>query len=243
MRPNIYLSVVIPAYNEALRLPHTLKKINTFLSTQNYASEIIIIDDCSRDATQKIARTYPCTAKIWVRVLSNRRNRGKGASIRRGMAAARGKFILFSDADMSTPIAEVRSLFNGLAHGADIAIGSRAVAGARVLTPQPWHREFMGKIFNRFVQQMLLPGLHDTQCGFKIFQRTAARRIFRWVSIPRFGFDAEVLYLARKAKLTIVEIPVEWHNSLASTVSPLHDAITMFVDLFRIRWRHRKTRV
>lgn len=243
MRPTVYLSVVIPAYNEALRLPQTLKKIDYFLSNYNYSSELVVIDDCSRDATRQVVLTHPLATKVRVRVLTNRRNRGKGASIRRGMAAARGEFILFSDADMSTPIEDVLALFKGLECPADIAIGSRAVLGSRVLTPQPWYREFMGKIFNRFVQRVVLPGLHDTQCGFKLFKRSAARRVFRWASIPRFGFDAEVLYLARKARLAIVEIPVEWHNSLASTVSPWQDSFTMFMDLFRIRWRHRKTQV
>ncbi len=241
MRQSVYLSVVIPAYNEAMRLPKTLQKLDAFLNHQTYISEIIIVNDCSQDATREVVREYRFHGMVRVRVLSNQRNRGKGASIRRGMAAAKGQFVLFTDADLSTPITEVKALFKALEPSADIAIGSRAVSGARVLTHQPWYREFMGKTFNRFVQGIVLPGLHDTQCGFKLFRRAAARRVFRWVSIPRFGFDAEVLYLARKAKLAIAEVPVEWHNSPASTVSPLKDSLTMFADLFRIRWRHRKT--
>ncbi|NTV52477.1 MAG: glycosyltransferase family 2 protein [Candidatus Firestonebacteria bacterium] len=239
----VHLSIVIPAYNEARRLPRTLESLDAFLGKQPYAAEVLVVDDGSRDDTRATARAFRFSAPVRLRLLTNARNRGKGASVRRGVAAARGEFVLFTDADLSTPIADVQALFAALAKGADVAIGSRAVAGSRVLTPQPWHREFMGKTFNRFVQGIVLPGIHDTQCGFKLFRRSAARRLFRRLTTPRFGFDVEVLYLARRTKLRVAEVPVEWHNSLASTVSPLKDSLTMFADLFRIRWRHRRTQI
>ncbi len=243
MRPPLHLSIVIPAFNEERRLPQTLETIAGFLNAKKYSSEVVVVDDCSQDRTRAVALAAGFPKSIRVRVLSNARNRGKGASVRRGMAAARGEYVLFTDADLSTPIRDLDTLLSGMECGADVVIGSRAVPGAKVLTPQPWYREFMGKTFNRFVQSLVLPGLRDTQCGFKLFRRTAVRRIFPHVATPRFGFDVEVLYLARRGKLAIAELPVEWHNSLASTVSPLKDSLTMFVDLFRIRWRHRKTGV
>lgn len=240
---SVHLSIVVPAYNEAKRLPQTLAQVDEFLNRQTYTAEVIVVDDGSQDDTRGVARAFHFRAPARFRLLTNVRNRGKGASVRRGMAAARGDFILFTDADLSTPIADVQVLFAAAEKGADVALGSRAVAGARVLTHQPWHREFMGKTFNRFVQGIVLPGLHDTQCGFKLFRRASARRLFRCLTTPRFGFDVEVLYLARRAKLNIAEVPVEWRNALGSTVSPLKDSLTMFADLFRIRWRHRRTRV
>jgi dolichyl-phosphate beta-glucosyltransferase len=239
----VHLSIVIPAYNEALRLPQTLDRLDAFLGKQAYTAEVIVVDDGSRDRTQEVVRAHRFQAPVRLRLLANARNRGKGASVRRGVAAARGEFVLFTDADLSTPIAAVQALFAALEKGADVALGSRAVPGAQVLTHQPKYRELMGKTFNRFVQGVILPGLHDTQCGFKLFRGAAARRIFRRLTTPRFGFDVEVLYLARRAKLTLAEVPVEWRNSPASTVSPLKDSLTMFADLFRIRWRHRRTQL
>jgi dolichyl-phosphate beta-glucosyltransferase len=208
------------------------------LSGEN--SEIIVVSDGSCDHTAGLAQSYqgktPC-----VRVLQNRKNRGKGASIRRGMAAARGEKILFSDADLSTPIEELKKLEQALRAGADIAIGSRAIPGSVITTHQPWYRELMGKTFNCLLQVLLLPGLHDTQCGFKLFRRSAARKLFARSIIPGFGFDPEILYLARKAHLRIAEVPVAWHNVLESKVSPIKHSLRMLGDLFRIRWQHRRT--
>ena len=242
MQP-VHLSIVIPAYNEAQRLPQTLAHVDGFLKEQKFSAEVIVVDDGSRDNTLGAVRAFHFQTAVKLRLLANFRNRGKGASVRRGMAAARGEFILFTDADLSTPITELNGLFAAMEKGADVAMGSRAVAGAHVLTPQPWYREFMGRTFNRFVQGLVLPGLHDTQCGFKLFRRAAARRLFKYLTTPRFGFDVEVLYLARRAKFNIAEVPVEWRNALGSTVSPLKDSLTMFADLFRIRWLHRHTQV
>lgn len=235
-RPTV--SVVIPAYNEERRLEPTLEKVDAFFSARPGGYEIIVVDDGSRDRTAACAAEFkPRQGRV--RLLHNRRNRGKGASVRRGAAAARGETILFTDADLSTPIEDYPRLAAAAARGADAAIGSRAVRGANVAEPQPLYRTLMGKFFNLLVQLVLLPGLHDTQCGFKLFRRGAARRIFARQTIPGFGFDVEILYIARRLGLRIAEVPVEWRNSPASKVSPVRDSAQMFLDLFRTRWRHR----
>jgi len=216
-----------------------LDKVDAFFSEQRQAYEIIVVDDGSRDQTAAGVTAFK-SRRGRVRLLRNRRNRGKGASVRRGVAAARGELILFTDADLSTPIQDFLPLSQALANGAAVAIGSRAVKGAAVRTPQPLHRTLMGKFFNVLVQVIALPGIHDTQCGFKLFRRAAARSIFQRMTISGFGFDVEILYVARKAGLTLAEVPVEWRNSLQSRVSPLRDSACMFADLFRIVRRHRK---
>lgn len=241
MKSLVELAIVIPAYNEEQRLPKTLSVIAEYFSRRRRFCELIIVDDGSRDNTEKIAREFKFPAGR-LRVLVNRRNRGKGASIRRGIAAARAELVLFTDADLSTPIGELETMENALRLGADVVIASRAVKGSRITTGQPVYRKLMGKIFNQFVQVLLLPGIHDTQCGFKLFRRAIARRIFYHTTIARFGFDAEILYLARRLKARIAEVPVEWHNVLESKVSPLKDSFQMFLDLFRIIYRHRHIR-
>lgn len=234
------LSVVIPAYNEERRLGETLRRVDAFLAPLPADYELIVVDDGSSDGTAAAARAFS-PARGRLRLLRNRRNRGKGASVRRGLAAARGGRVLFSDADLSTPITELPRLDAALDRGAAVAIGSRAVRGSRVLIPQPLYRMLMGKIFNRFVQLLVLPGLHDTQCGFKLFTREAARAIFRRQTLCGFGFDVEVLYLARRQGWAVAEVPVEWRNSLQSRVSPGRDSLRMFLDLFRILARHRRS--
>jgi dolichyl-phosphate beta-glucosyltransferase len=237
VRKQVEYSVVIPAYNEALRLPETLRRVDEWFAARTKAYEFIVVDDGSADETLARAKGFrPRQGRM--RVLRNLRNRGKGASVRRGVAAACGRWILFTDADLSTPIEELEHLQSALGQGEGVAIGSRAVPGAQVVQPQPWYRTCMGKTFNLCVRLLLLPGVHDTQCGFKLFSRSAARRLFRLLTIPRFGFDVELLYLARRSGLTIREVPVAWYNSAASRVSPIRDSCIMFIDLFRIRWRY-----
>ncbi len=232
------LSIVIPAYNEELRLLKTLQAIDEYLSGLPRKYEIILVDDGSSDRTVEIARGFtPVLGSM--RVLKSRCNLGKGAAVRQGIAAARGDLILFSDADLSTPIQELAQLEKAVQEGADVAIGSRGISGARVPTRQPFYRELMGKIFNRLVQVIILPGIHDTQCGFKLFKRPIARAVFPKLTINGFGFDVETLYLVRRSGGRIAEIPVEWHNARGSKVSPLRDALRMLTDLFRIRMRHR----
>lgn len=242
---SIQLSIVIPAYNEAKRLSKTLDAIIGYVQARKCACEIIVVSDGSRDKTLDVVRAHAGNG-VPLRILENKTNRGKGAAVRRGVAASHGELILFTDADLSTPIQELEKLEQALSKSADVAIASRAVKGADILNRQPFYREFMGKTFNVLVQLLVLPGIKDTQCGFKLFRRALARRVFARQTIAGFGFDVEVLYLAKQAKARLVEVPVRWCNVLDSKVSPVRHSTQMLLDLFRIRWRHnslcRKTR-
>lgn len=239
MRENIQLSVVLPAYNEEKRLSKTLETVTAYLRQRQGKSEIIVVSDGSTDQTVAIAKSFNQN-QLPIRVLHNKKNRGKGATVRRGVAAAQGEWVLFSDADMSTPIEEIVKLEKVMMDGADVVIASRALTGSDISDHQPFYREWMGKTFNLLVQSIVLPGLQDTQCGFKMFKRDIARKVFLALTIPGFGFDVEMLYLAKRAGAEIQEVPVSWHNVLDSKVSPLRHATQMFLDLFRVRWRHRK---
>ncbi|HEY9856419.1 MAG TPA: dolichyl-phosphate beta-glucosyltransferase [Stenomitos sp.] len=231
-----FLSIVVPAYNEALRLGPTLKAIERHLDGRSY--EILVVDDGSRDETGVVAAGYPC-----VQVLRQEPNQGKGAAVRRGMLAARGEWVLFSDADLSTPIEEFETLMQAAERtGAPVAIASRGLWQARIEVSQPLYRVLMGKIYNLMVQVILLPGIWDTQCGFKLFEREAARAIFARTSLDGFGFDAESLYIARRLGYRIVEVPVRWRNDPDTKVSAWRDSLRMFRELWRIRRLHRKLR-
>ncbi len=231
MRPPA-LSVVIPAYNEALRLPATLVRVKEHLVRLGVDHEIVVVDDGSTDATSAVARA----AGEGVRVLRHEPNRGKGYAVRRGMLAATGARRLLTDADLSTPIEELAKLEAALDGGCDVAIGSRAIAGARIEVHQPVYREAMGRLFNRLVRLLLLPGLHDTQCGFKLFSARAAEAAFADAALDGFSFDVEALYLARQRGLRIAEVPVTWRNDAATRVG-LGGGAAAFVDLLRIRLR------
>jgi len=224
------LSVVIPAFNEARRLPATLARVGEHLAAQGRPHEILVVDDGSADGTADVARA----AGADVRVLRHEPNRGKGYAVRRGMLAATGARRLMTDADLSTPIEELARLEAELDRGWDVAIGSRAVAGARVEVHQPAYREAMGRVFNVLVQVLLLPGLADTQCGFKLFTAGAADAAFRACRLDGFSFDVEALYVARLRGLRIAEVPVVWRNDAATRVS-LGGGGTAFLDLLRIR--------
>lgn len=230
-------SVVIPAYNEEARLEKTMRTVLEYFQGRGEPFELILVDDGSRDQTCFKARGFQ-GAHPEVRVLRNARNRGKGASVRRGVAAARGEWILFTDADLSTPIQELENLSAALPPEGGVAIASRGLRQARIRVHQPFYREWMGKTFNWMVRGLVLPGIHDTQCGFKLFSRGTARPVFLKCTIPRFGFDVEILYLARRQGAVLAEVPVQWNHSQGSKVSPLRDAAQMFLDLFRVRLRH-----
>jgi len=230
------LSIVVPAYNEAQRLPETLAKLGRWLGSTTLHTEVVIVDDGSTDGTAEVARE---AGGGNITLLRHQPNRGKGYAVRRGMLAARGERRLMTDADLSTPIEELPRLMRELDHGAEVAIGSRAVAGACVEVHQPAYREAMGRVFNRLVQLLLLPGLEDTQCGFKLFTARAAEEAFGACRLDGFSFDVEALFVARRRGRRIAEVPVVWRNDEASRVS-LGGGGAAFADLFRIRffaWR------
>lgn len=227
------LSVVIPAYNEAARLPPTVRRVKEWLDAQGAPYEIVVVDDGSRDATAELAAACGAT------VLRNGENRGKGYSVRRGMLHARGKRRLMTDADLSTPIEDLTRLAARMEEGYDVVIASRAVPGANIEVHQPAYREAMGRLFNLCVRALALPGLRDTQCGFKLFTAAAAEAAFSATRLDGFSFDVEALYAARRRGFRIAEVPVTWRNDAATRVGPMN-GFRAFLDLARIRfgaWR------
>jgi dolichyl-phosphate beta-glucosyltransferase len=229
------LSIVIPAYNEELRLPATLERLAEYLPPLGLQTEVLIVDDGSRDRTAAVAASF--AGKITgLRVLSNGTNRGKGYSVRHGMLEATGGLVLFTDADLSAPIEESDKLISALKNGYDVAIGSRAMNRSLISTHESVFREFAGIIFNKIVRVVLWLPFVDTQCGFKAFRRERCRIIFELQRIEGFGFDPELLYLARHYGLRAIEIPVRWGHSPDTKVSMLRDSFKMFIDIFAIRW-------
>jgi len=237
MTPEV--SIVIPAFNEALRLPDTFDRVEKYLATAGVTAEVIVVDDGSRDGTAEVVRAR---ATRWpqLRLVSAERNGGKGAAVRLGMAAARGRYRLFSDADLSVPIDDMEKLLRPLRAGAWVAIASRGVKESRVELHQPWYRESMGKVFNRLVRIFVLGGVHDTQCGFKAFTAEVAERVFPALQTRGFGFDVEVLYRANRAGYRIVEVGTRWINSPQSRVHPIRHSAAMFLELLAIPGRVRK---
>ena len=238
------LSIVVPAYNEAQRLPRGLSTLLDYARRRTERIEIIVVDDGSGDQTVAAAEqalsAAPDLSPVDFQVLANGQNRGKGYSVRRGMLAARGQRVLFTDADLSTPIDELECLEAALDQGADIAIGSRDIAGAHVLEHQPWYRELAGKTFNVAVRTLAIRGIRDTQCGFKLFRREVIPPIFESQTIERWGFDVEILFIAHRLGHRIAEVPVRWVNDAQTKVNMLRDGSEMVADLLRIRWRHRR---
>lgn len=229
------VSIIIPAYKEEERLAASLQKINEYFSSHNYNYEIIVVDDGSKDKTSEIAQSFPN-----VKVLIQEVNKGKGAAVRRGMLESTGKFRLFTDADLSTPIYEFEKLYKQFNNGFDVVIGSRALDYSMIKVHQPFYRELMGKTFNKIVQLLVVKGISDTQCGFKAMSSQAAVEIFSKCKIDGFGFDVEMLFLADKYKYKIKEISVEWYNDDRSKVDPIKDSIKMFLEILRIRKIHKK---
>ncbi len=232
------LSVVIPAYDEALRLGPTVRRVREHLEARGGAWELIVVDDGSRDATVEVAREA-AGGDPRIRVIEQGANRGKGAAVRAGMLAARCDRALFSDADLATPIEELAKLEARLDAGADVAIASRALPDSDIRTRQHPARELMGRTFNVMVRTLLLGGIRDTQCGFKLFTRAAAHDLFGRATVDGFAFDVEVLWLARGV-YRIDEVPVVWRHVEESKVSPGTDAARMFADIVRLRLRHRR---
>jgi len=228
------LSIIIPSYNEESRLPATLERIAAYLSTHGRETEVLVVDDGSKDGTAAVAESLRDKIPS-LRVISNGVNRGKGYSVRRGIQEARGRIALFTDADLSAPIEEAGKLIDGLETN-DLAIGSRAMDRSLITVHESPFREFAGIIFNKLVRSILWLPFVDTQCGFKAFRRERCGVIFEQQTIERFGFDPELLFLARRHGLRAVEIPVRWGHSPATKVSMLRDSVQMFIDIFTIRW-------
>jgi dolichyl-phosphate beta-glucosyltransferase len=227
-----WLSIIVPAFNEERRIGPTLEAIGAYLDKADYSSEILVVDDGSSDRTVEEARS----ARPKARIVSNEVNRGKGFSVCRGMAESRGEIVLFSDADLSTPIEEVETLLSRIRDGADVAIGSRALRESRIERHQNALREMAGRIFNGLLR--LLTGLpfHDTQCGFKAFRRPVVNDILERRRIEGWGFDVELILIALRRGYRVEEAPVRWINSPDSRLRIWRDAPKMFLDLLRVRW-------
>lgn len=234
-----FLSVVIPAYNEEKRIGSTLENITSYLGSRGLPFEVLVVDDGSEDGTAEITERFATRGDVAssVRLCRNDRNRGKGYSVRAGMLAASGKYALLTDADLSSPIEEMPKLETAVIEGDfDLAFGSRDVEGSLVEIHQPWLRETGGKSFNRLMR--LATGLpyRDTQCGFKLFKMSCCRVLFEKQTIEEFGFDVEILYLAKRMGLRAKEVPVVWRHREGSKVRLGRDALSMIGDLFKIRW-------
>jgi dolichyl-phosphate beta-glucosyltransferase len=203
---------------------------------------VLLVDDGSRDDTPELARSSAQAAGLPLAVMAHPANRGKGAALRTGVAATRGDVVLLSDVDLSTPLSEFEKLLLRLATH-PIAIGSRAIDVGLVRRRQPWHRVLLGRAGNRIIRALAVPGIGDTQCGFKLFQGDVARELFAAATIDRFAYDVEILHLARRRGIPIAEVPVLWFNSPESKVRVLRDSVQTLADVFRIRWVHRGRRV
>jgi dolichyl-phosphate beta-glucosyltransferase len=231
------LSVVVPAYNENVRLPQTLSIVKPYLNALGRTWELIIVNDGSTDSTLAVIRAEESLDRSHVRALDLQPNGGKGPAVAAGVAASRGKLVLISDADFSTPVDEWPKLLREIEAGYDVAIGSRAKRGAQVVLSQPFHRVLMGKIFNLIVQVTVLPGFWDTQCGFKLWKGDVARETFASMKLRgNVAFDVEVLYRARKRGYRIAEVPVRWFDSIPSRISPMRHSAEALVDIARIRF-------
>ncbi|HEV2425149.1 MAG TPA: dolichyl-phosphate beta-glucosyltransferase [Terriglobia bacterium] len=232
-----FLSIVVPAYNEAQRIGRSLAAIHWYLASKSYSAEVTVVDDGSSDGTADIVASV---VQHWpsFRLIRNDRNRGKGYSVRRGVLEARGEYVLFTDADLSAPIDQTGMLIAALeSTGADAAIGSRALQRELIGVHQPLFREWGGICFNLAVRLFTGLKLRDTQCGLKLFRREATRRAFEHLKAERFGFDPELLFLVERWGGRIVEIPVRWDNDPATRFSVLRDALRSFREVAEVRWR------
>ena len=231
----MYYSFIIPAYNESERLATSLPKVFAYIRERQIQAEVIVVNDGSSDDTAEIARSlasrYPQT-----RLLENPGNRGKGYSVRNGMLHAHGDVLLFTDADLSSPIYEATKLFAAIEGGADVAIGSRWLEAGLQTERQPWYRQLYGRLFNLALRMVLGLKYRDTQCGFKAFTRAAAQTVFSRQRVERWGFDPELLFLANKFKLRTVEVAVEWAHDHRSKISPIRDGLKMGVEMLAVRW-------
>src|SRR5665213_2429696 len=228
-------SIVIPAFNEASRIPATLQAVIECVRQKGWSVEVIVVNDGSSDTTADVVRNFAASAPE-VRLLQNPGNRGKGYSVRSGLLQALGDVVMFTDADLSAPMEEAQGLFDAIADGADIAIGSRWLERTRQTIRQPFYRQFFGRCFNGVTRLVMGLPFADTQCGFKAFTRAAAQTVFQLQTIERWGFDPEILFIALKRGYRIQEVPVSWAHDERSRVSYLKDGIKMLQEIAIVRW-------
>lgn len=232
------LAIIIPAYNEGKRIGSTLSRIISYIKTQDFLSRIIVVNDGSVDDTLKVIDEY-CDCGVPIDIYTQTRNKGKGASVKRGIEMAQSDYVLFSDADLSTPIEELGNMLEQIERGYDIVIGSRATIGSDIVKKQSIGRRSMGKIFNRLVQFFVFKGIKDTQCGFKLFRTDVAKKIVSYQMIKGFAFDVELLYIAKKMGYRVLEAPVKWKHVEFSRVNVIKDAFGMFLSILFIKYIHR----
>lgn len=233
-----YLSVVVPAFNEERRIGHTLEKLLAYLTQQPYHTEVLVVDDGSRDGTRALVEGLIAARQGEPRPrlqLIAAPHRGKGHAVKVGMLAATGPRRFLADADLAMPIEQIERFFPALESGAQIALGSREAPGSQRFNEPP-HRHTLGRIFNMLIRALAVPGIRDTQCGFKLFTAQAARHLFEQQRLDGFGFDVELLYVAGRSGFRAVEIPIDWYHQQESKVRPLRDGVGMLQDLLRVRW-------
>jgi dolichyl-phosphate beta-glucosyltransferase len=228
-------SIVIPAFNERARILATLRSVVDTVRAHKWAAEVIVVNDGSTDETPRLVAEFSLSAPE-VRLMNNPRNCGKGYSVRSGLLHAQGEIVMFTDADLSAPIDEAERLFEAIARGADIAIGSRWLATSRQTHRQPLYRQFFGRCFNALTRAVMRLPFADTQCGFKAFTRSAAQTVFQLQTIERWGFDPEILFIARKRGYRIREVPVSWAHDARTRISYLRDGLQMLKELAIVRW-------
>jgi len=236
------LSIIIPAYNEARRLPVSLADVDRFVAAQPYPIELIVVNNNSRDDTRRIADEFAATHP-YARVFDQPRQ-GKGAAVQKGMLEGRGEYLFICDADFSMPVDEINKFMPPAADGYDVAIASREAPGARRVG-EPEYRHLMGRIFNFIVRVLAIPRIQDTQCGFKVFRREVARDVFALQTIDGWGFDVEVLFIALKHGYKLIEIPITWYYKPQTKISPLRDSVNMVLEVMRVRlngWRGKYDR-
>jgi len=228
-------SIVIPAYNEGKRIPATLRSVVDCIRARAWDAEVVVVNDGSHDDTAAVVRKIAESAPE-IRLLENPKNCGKGYSVRHGILHALGDIVMFTDADLSSPIEEAEGLFAAIAEGADMAIGSRWLATSRQTHRQPLYRQFFGRCFNLLTRMVMNLPFADTQCGFKAFTRSAAQTVFQLQTIERWGFDPEILFIALKRGYQIKEVPVSWAHDARTRISYLRDGMQMLKELAMVRW-------
>jgi dolichyl-phosphate beta-glucosyltransferase len=228
-------SIVIPAFNESARISATLDKVLAYIDQNHWEAEVLVVNDGSLDNTADIVRQYAQRSRL-VRLIENPGNRGKGYSVRNGMLQARGDILVFSDADLSSPIYESVRLIREIEKGADVAFGSRWLEADTQTERQPILRQIAGRVYNILLRGILGLNFKDTQCGLKAFNRAAAEKVFTRQKIERWGFDPELLFIAKKFNMKLVEVPVEWAHDDRSKINPIVDGFKMFLEMLKIRW-------